>query len=120
MAMKKKKTYNNILTKNMKECVEDVENTMNTIDDDIFAEPAMVDAFSRLRLLDTSERRLFIVYSELDCSIVKTANYFHVDRRTISNRIAEIKDKMEQYDTEHTVNNLLHPYGNGGVTVQDA
>lgn len=118
--MKRKKTYSNISGKEMKECVEDIEESMQTIDNNIFADPALIEAMNMLRRLDTSERRLFIVYSELDCSIIKTANYFKVDRRTISTRIKEIKTKMNNEcigsDTEH---DLSDSYTVDSVAVQD-
>lgn len=116
--MKRKKTYSNVTGKEMRECVEDIENAMNTIDDDIFANPSLVDALNRLKRLDTSERRLFIVFSELDCSIIKTAKYFQVDRRTISNRIKEIRDKIDGIDTGDIERSVPDTDPSGGTPVQ--
>lgn len=46
--------------------------------------------------LPLEERRLFIVYSLLDCSITKVAKLLQVDRKTIDNRIFEIKQKLKR------------------------
>ena len=119
-AMKRKKTYNNITGQEMMEVVEDIEEAMSKIDNDIFANPYMIDCFDKLKKLDTSERRLFIVYSELNCSVVKTAKYFNVDRRTVSNRIKEIKDKMFDYaDTDNTQRPMADNHPDSGTAVQD-
>lgn len=101
--MKKKKTYETITTEEMRHEVEDVEERMRSIEDDIFASPQETALYRMIKTLDTSERRLFIVYSQLNCSIIKTAKYFNVDRRTVSNRIKEIKDKiLEDYGNDTT------------------
>lgn len=101
--MKKKKTYETITTEEMRLEVEDVEERMRSIEDDIFASPQETALYQMIKALDTSERRLFIVYSQLNCSIIKTAKYFNVDRRTVSNRIKEIKDKiLEDYGNDTT------------------
>lgn len=101
--MKKKKTYETITTEEMRLEVEDVEERMRSIEDDIFASPQETALYRMIKTLDTSERRLFIVYSQLNCSIIKTAKYFNVDRRTVSNRIKEIKDKiLEDYGNDTT------------------
>lgn len=101
--MKKKKTYETITTEEMRLEVEDVEERMRSIEDDIFASPQETALYQMIKTLDTSERRLFIVYSQLNCSIIKTAKYFNVDRRTVSNRIKEIKDKiLEDYGNDTT------------------
>ena len=104
--MKKKKTYETITTEEMRHEVEDVEERMRSIEDDIFASPQETALYRMIKTLDTSERRLFIVYSQLNCSIIKTAKYFNVDRRTVSNRIKEIKDK------------ILEDYGDATTTYQ--
>lgn len=101
--MKKKKTYETITTEEMRHEVEDVEERMRSIEDDIFASPQETALYQMIKTLDISERRLFIVYSQLNCSIIKTAKYFNVDRRTVSNRIKEIKDKiLEDYGNDTT------------------
>lgn len=104
--MKKKKTYETITTEEMRQEVEDVEERMRSIEGDIFASPQETALYRMIKTLDTSERRLFIVYSQLNCSIIKTAKYFNVDRRTVSNRIKEIKDK------------ILEDYGDATTTYQ--
>ena len=59
-------------------------------DDDEFS------AYRSVADLPLEERRLFIVYSLLDCSITKVAKLLCVDRKTIDNRIFEIKQKLKR------------------------
>ena len=70
--------------------------------EEIISEPLTIwsddDEFSAYRSvadLPLEERRLFIVYSLLDCSITKVAKLLKVDRKTIDNRISEIKRKLK-------------------------
>ena len=53
-------------------------------------------AYKSVSNLPLEERRLFIVYSLLDCSITKVAKLLKVDRKTIDNRIFEIKQKLKR------------------------
>lgn len=59
-------------------------------DDDEFS------AYQSVADLPLEERRLFIVYSLLDCSVTKVAKLLCVDRKTIDNRIFEIKQKLKR------------------------
>ena len=63
--------------------------TIWTNDDEWIAYRSVAD-------LPLEERRLFIVYSLLDCSITKVAKLLKVDRKTIDNRIFEIKEKLKR------------------------
>ena len=54
------------------------------------------NAFHTVCELPLEERRLFIVYSLLDCSVTKVAKLLCVDRKTIDNRIFEIKQKLKR------------------------
>lgn len=96
----RRKTYEFVNGEEMRMEIEDIENTMKMMEDDIFANED--SPYNLLKGLDTSDRRLLIVYSELDSSIIKTARYFQVDRKTVSNRITEIKDKiLNEYGDKH-------------------
>lgn len=53
-------------------------------------------AFKSVTDLPLEERRLFIVYSLLDCSVTKVAKLLCVDRKTIESRISEIKQKLKR------------------------
>ena len=82
---------NTELSKKVKE-VEEIISEPLTIwtDDDEFS------AYRSVANLPLEERRLFIVYSLLDCSITKVAKLLCVDRKTIDNRIFEIKQKLKR------------------------
>ena len=82
---------NTELSKKVKE-VEEIILEPLTIwtDDDEFS------AYKSVANLPLEERRLFIVYSLLDCSITKVAKLLCVDRKTIDNRIFEIKQKLKK------------------------
>ena len=81
----------NELTVKVKE-IEDIINEPLTIwsdDDEITAYRSVAD-------LPLEQRRLFIVYSLLDCSVTKVAKLLKVDRKTIESRIFEIKQKLKR------------------------
>ena len=46
--------------------------------------------------LPLEERRLFIVYSLLDCSVTKVAKLLKVDTKTIKSRINDIMKKLKR------------------------
>ena len=71
--------------------------------EEIISEPLTIwsddDEFSAYRSvadLPLEERRLFIVYSLLDCSVTKLAKLLKVDTKTIKSRIFEIKQKLKR------------------------
>ena len=53
-------------------------------------------AYKSVADLPLEERRLFIVYSLLDCSVTKLAKLLKVDTKTIKTRIFEIKQKLKR------------------------
>lgn len=69
---------------------EDIINTPLSI----FGDEDEHNFINKLNKLTTEERRLFIIYSIYDCSVNKVAQLFNVDRKTIYNRITEIKNKL--------------------------
>ena len=81
----------NELTVKVKE-IEEIINeplTIWTDDDEWIAYQSVAD-------LPLEERRSLIVYSLLDCSVTKVAKLLCVDRKTIDNRIFEIKQKLKR------------------------
>lgn len=71
--------------------------------EEIILEPLTIwtddDEFSAYRSvadLPLEERRLFIVYSLLDCSITKVAKLLKVDTKTIKSRIDDIMKKLKR------------------------
>ena len=53
------------------------------------------EQLSKVRNLPLEERRLYIVYTLLDCSALKVAALYQVDRKTVINRLNEIiKSKL--------------------------
>ena len=60
----------------------------------IWGDEDMYHVFRKLDRLSLEERRLLIVYSLYDCSVNKVANLFNVDRKTIENRLFEIRRKI--------------------------
>lgn len=71
--------------------IEDILQQPMTIwdDDDTF------DKYRRIYSLPIEERRLMIVFGILGGSVMRTAEYFKVDRKTISNRITPIINKIK-------------------------
>lgn len=81
----------NELTVKVKE-IEEIINeplTIWTDDDEFYAYRSVAD-------LPLEERRLFIVYSLLDCSITKVAKLLQVDTKTIKSRIDDIMKKLKR------------------------
>lgn len=86
-----KKSYERIHGK-LREEVTELEQTVKDTIDDIWADPNIREYYLKLLDLDLSDRRLWLVYSILDHSIIKTAAFFRVDRKTVSNAINRIKE----------------------------
>ena len=63
--------------------------TIFTDDDEWIAYRSVAD-------LPLEERRLFIVYSLLDCSITKVAKLLCVDNKTVKSRIDDIMKKLKR------------------------
>lgn len=89
-----KKNYEKIHGQ-MRQEVTELEQTIKNTVDDIWAEPFVREYYLKLTSLNLSDRRLWLVYSILDHSIIKTAAYFHCDRKTASNAINRIKNEIE-------------------------
>ena len=63
--------------------------TIFTDDDEWIAYRSVAD-------LPLEERRLFIVYSLLDCSVTKVAKLLCVDNKTVKSRIDDIMKKLKR------------------------
>lgn len=86
-----RRKYDVIPTAEMREKVTELEKKLEeklTLwdDEDIY------NSLQKLNKLTVSDRRLLLVYSILDSSVVKTASYFKVSRKTILNNINRIKE----------------------------
>ena len=81
----------NELSKKVREVEEIISEplTIWTNDDEFNAYRSVAD-------LPLEERRLFIVYSLLDCSITKVAKLLKVDTKTIKSRIDDIMKKLKR------------------------
>ena len=65
---------------------------------DIFTDEDEWKIFRSVADLPLEERRLFIVYALLDCSLPRVAKLFRVDVKTIKSRIDEILNKIKKDD----------------------
>jgi hypothetical protein len=61
---------------------------------DIWGDEELHSKFQKLQKLNLSDRRLVLVYSILGGSIIKTASYFKVNRRTIETNLIRIKQEL--------------------------
>lgn len=61
---------------------------------DIWSDEEEYETLQKVNNLNLEEKRLYIVYALLDCSIGRVAELFKVDVKTIRTRIDEIKDKI--------------------------
>lgn len=78
----------------MRQEVTELEQTIKETINDIWIEPNVRNYYLKLLDLDLSDRRLWLVFSLLDHSIIKTAGYFRCDRKTVSNAINKIKNQL--------------------------
>ena len=78
------------LSKKVKEVEEIISEPL-----DIFTDEDEWKIFRSVADLPLEERRLFIVYALLDCSLPRVAKLFRVDVKTIKTRIDEISEKIK-------------------------
>ena len=62
---------------------------------DIWSDEKEYESLQKVNNLSLEEKRLFIVFALLDCSIPKVAKLFRVDVKTIKTRIDEISEKIK-------------------------
>lgn len=94
--MPSKKDYTKI--NGLRDEVTEVESIMAEKLDSIWTDPSEREYYLKLMNLTLSDRRLWIVYSLLNHSIIKTARHFHCHRGTIRDAITNIKLQLH-YDT---------------------
>lgn len=61
---------------------------------DIWSDEEEYETLQKVNNLCLEEKRLYIVYALLDCSIPRVARLFKVDVKTIKTRIDEISEKI--------------------------
>lgn len=81
-------------SKPMMEEVTELEEHIKSQTTDIWCDPVQREYFVKLLSLTLSDRRLWLVYSLLNHSIINTAKHFKCDRKTISNNINRIKNEL--------------------------
>ncbi len=81
-------------TGKMTEEVTEMEDYIRQQIDNIWCEPIERVYYKRLSVLPLSDLRLWLVYSLLDHSIIKTARLFSCDRKTVSAAIERIKKEL--------------------------
>ena len=62
---------------------------------DIWSDEEEYESLQKVNNLSLEEKRLYIVFALLDCSIPKVAKLFKVDVKTIKTRIDEISEKIK-------------------------
>ena len=65
---------------------------------DIWSDEEEYESLQKVNNLSLEEKRLYIVFALLDCSLPRVAKLFRVDVKTIKSRIEEILTKIKKYD----------------------
>ena len=86
-----RRKYDVIPTEEMATKVMELEHILDS-DLGLWDDEYIYDNIHKLKRLNASDRRLLLVFSILDSSIIKTASYFKVSRKTILNNINRIKE----------------------------
>lgn len=89
-----RKQYNVIPTEEMARKVTELEKMLDN-DLEIWDDEYIYESMQKLKRLNVSDRRLLLVYSILDSSVIKTAAYFKVSRKTILSNINRIKEILD-------------------------
>ena len=86
---------NEVLCSKVKQVEEFLNEPMN-----IWTDEEEYESLQKVNNLSLEEKRLYIVFALLDCSIPKVAKLFKVDVKTIKVRIDEISEKIKdkRYD----------------------
>lgn len=85
--------YDVIPTAEMAKRVSEVEKILSEKMNE-WGDEHLVQKYRLINSLNLSDKRLLIVYSLLDGSLVKTAAYFGVSKKTIATNISRIKSEM--------------------------
>lgn len=62
---------------------------------DIWSDEEEYESLQKVNNLSLEEKRLYIVFALLDCSLPRVAKLFRVDVKTIKSRIDEISEKIK-------------------------
>ena len=62
---------------------------------DIWSDEEEYETLQKVNNLSLEQKRLYIVFALLDCSLPKVAKLFRVDVKTIKTRIDEISEKIK-------------------------
>ena len=65
---------------------------------DIWSDEEEYESLQKVNNLSLEEKRLYIVFALLDCSLPRVAKLFRVDVKTIKSRIDEILTKIKKDD----------------------
>lgn len=76
------------------EMVKDVEERLQR-DFTIWDDDEEIEMYSKISRLTVEERRLMIVFALMNLSVARVSTLFSVDKKTIYNRIEEIRRKIE-------------------------
>lgn len=81
---------NEILCSKVKQVEEFLNEPMS-----IWSDEEEYESLQKVNNLSLEEKRLYIVFALLDCSLPKVAKLFRVDVKTIKTRIDEISEKIK-------------------------
>ena len=81
---------NEVLCSKVKQVEEFINEPM-----DIWSDEDEYESLQKVNNLSLEEKRLYIVFALLDCSLPKVAKLFRVDVKTIKSRIDEISEKIK-------------------------
>ena len=81
---------NEVLCTKVKQVEEFLNEPMN-----IWSDEEEYETLQKVNNLSLEQKRLYIVFALLDCSIPKVAKLFKVDVKTIKTRIDEISEKIK-------------------------
>ena len=84
---------NEILCSKVKQVEEFINEPMN-----IWTDEEEYETLQKVNNLSLEEKRLYIVFALLDCSLPRVAKLFRVDVKTIKSRIDEILNKIKKDD----------------------
>lgn len=81
---------NEVLCSKVKQVEEFLNEPMS-----IWSDEEEYESLQKVNNLSLEEKRLYIVFALLDCSLPKVAKLFRVDVKTIKTRIDEISEKIK-------------------------
>ena len=84
---------NEVLCSKVKQVEEFLNEPMN-----IWTDEEEYESLQKVNNLSLEEKRLYIVFALLDCSLPRVAKLFRVDVKTIKSRIDEILTKIKKDD----------------------